>query len=98
VNYPNDFDRAMARKEGRDRPGSDIMIHGKDASIGCLAMGDRAAEELFTLAADAGLTQIRVVLSPVDFRTTELPSPTPPAPPWMTGVYQQVRAALAELR
>ncbi|MEO2243353.1 MAG: hypothetical protein ABGX49_06785 [Candidatus Poseidoniia archaeon] len=28
------------------------MIHGGNASIGCLALGDSAAEELFVLAAD----------------------------------------------
>ena len=70
VNYPNDFDRRMAREEGRSNLGGDIMIHGSDVSIGCLAMGDEAIEELFILAADTGLQGISVVLSPYDFRKT----------------------------
>lgn len=54
LNYPNDFDRRMAAADGRDNPGSDIYIHGGSASVGCLAMGDPAIEELFTLVEDSG--------------------------------------------
>lgn len=68
VNYPNAFDREQARKEQRINLGGDIMIHGKDKSIGCLAMGDEGAEDLFVLAADTGIKHITVILSPVDFR------------------------------
>ncbi len=53
VNYPNDFDRSKATADNRDRMGGDIMIHGNAVSIGCLAMGDPAAEDLFVLAAQA---------------------------------------------
>ena len=45
------------------------MIHGSSVSVGCLAMGDPAIEELFVLAAETGLENIKVILSPVDFRT-----------------------------
>ena len=44
LNYPNEFDLLHARREGRSAPGSDILIHGKAASSGCLAMGDEAIE------------------------------------------------------
>lgn len=40
VNYPNAFDQEQAQHEGRTDLGSDIMIHGSNASVGCLAMGD----------------------------------------------------------
>ncbi|MEZ5584503.1 MAG: hypothetical protein R3F37_18625 [Candidatus Competibacteraceae bacterium] len=39
LNYPNSFDLHHAANEGRVEPGSNIFIHGKDVSIGCLAMG-----------------------------------------------------------
>ena len=68
VNYSNEFDKRMASKEGRANLGGDIMIHGSDVSIGCLAMGDNAIEEIFILAADTKLENINVVLSPCDFR------------------------------
>jgi hypothetical protein len=47
---PNDFDRARAAEESRDDLGGDITIPGGSGSIGCLAVGDEAAEDLFVLA------------------------------------------------
>lgn len=97
VNYPNEFDLKYAKAEGRTQPGGDIMIHGKSASIGCLAMGDPAIEEIFTLAAETGIDKITVILSPVDFRKRKLPELKEPLPAWTTDLYQQIRAKLAEL-
>lgn len=97
VNYPNAFDREQARKEQRTKLGGDIMIHGKAVSIGCLAMGDEASEDLFVLAADAGLKNITVILSPVDFRTGKTVSSNVKLPPWTTGLYQEIKTRLAEL-
>ena len=95
VNYPNAFDRARALEEGRDNPGSDIMIHGKAASIGCLAVGDEAAEDLFVLAAETGVSQVEVILSPVDFRKRDLPREPVAGPEWVAGLYAEIRKALA---
>ena len=47
LDYPNAFDREMAKRNGRHKLGGDIMIHGSNASVGCLAMGDQAAERSF---------------------------------------------------
>lgn len=68
VNYPNAFDRAIAEKEARTNLGGDIYIHGKDQSVGCLAMGDAAIEELFVLVVEVGKENIEVILAPEDFR------------------------------
>ncbi len=70
VNYPNAEDRARARADGRSLSGlgGDIMIHGGAASIGCLAMGDPAAEDLFVLAARTGLDHLDLVIVPRDLR------------------------------
>lgn len=97
VNYPNAFDKEKARAEGRDHPGSDIMIHGKTCSVGCLAMGDEAAEDLFVLAAETGIENISVILSPVDFRVRQLPLDMPPVPAWTAGLYKQISAELSKL-
>lgn len=97
LNYPNAADRAQAAKEGRTNLGGDIMIHGKAASIGCLAMGDEAAEDLFTLAADVGITNVKVICSPVDFRTRkQLPRDFQPEP-WVMSLYQEISLALHQL-
>ena len=97
VNYPNAFDRAQAAKDGRTQLGGDIMIHGKSASIGCLAMGDEAAEDLFTLAADVGIKNVKVICSPVDFRRRkDLPRDMKPLL-WTMELYQEIAARLAAL-
>jgi len=90
INYPNQADREQARRDGRTQLGGDIMIHGSNVSIGCLAMGDEAAEDIFVLAADTGLKQIRVLLSPVDFRVRRLPQDAP-------SLYQQLAVELKRL-
>jgi hypothetical protein len=98
LGYPNAFDLEQARLDGRDDLGGDIMIHGGAASVGCLAVGDEAAEDLFVLAADAGLTAVTVVISPVDFRkTADVPSPAKDLPPWTASLYQTLKSKLNEL-
>lgn len=95
LDYPNADDRRRGIEDGRDALGSDIMIHGRDCSIGCLAMGDPAAEDLFVLAADAGIENVAVLLCPVDFRVRALPAAMPP---WTADLYATLRARLAALR
>lgn len=96
VNYPNEFDRVQARKEKRTNLGGDIMIHGNAVSIGCLAMGDEAAEDLFVLAADAGVENITVILTPVDFRKRAMPAGATNLPAWTVGLYDQLKRKLHE--
>lgn len=90
INYPNEFDLRHAAAEGRTSPGSDIFIHGREASIGCLAMGDPAIEKLFVLVARTGFENVEVIMAPYDFRTT--PPPLATAPAWLPELY----AAVAE--
>lgn len=97
VNYPNATDLAYAKAENRTNPGSDIMIHGKAVSIGCLAMGDSAAEELFVLAAEAGVKNIQVLLCPYDFRKRQPVAPSG-APDWINGIYAELEAAIRGYR
>jgi murein L,D-transpeptidase YafK len=95
LNYPNAFDKATADAEGRTNLGSDIMIHGADSSIGCLAVGDVATEDLFILAALASKERVRIIVSPVDFRNPEVRMP-PAAQPWIDNLYKSLKAELAE--
>ncbi len=96
LNYPNALDRKYANADGRGNLGGDIMIHGRALSVGCLAMGDEAAEELFLLAAKSGLENARVVISPVDFRVREIPENLDGriAPPWIDELYAILREEL----
>ena len=99
LSYPNDFDRVHAEEEGREPAilGGDIMIHGGSASVGCLAMGDEAAEDLFILAADAGWQDTVIVVSPIDFRNAALPAGYRPSAEWVNQLYAWLRTALATL-
>ena len=96
VDYPNEFDRAQAAKENRGALGGQIMIHGSNGSIGCLAMGDEAAEDLFVLVAEAGRENTEVILSPVDFRRRNVPNDAQ-RPAWIANLYSEIKAALIKL-
>lgn len=95
VNYPNAFDRSMAQQDGRTQLGGDIMIHGNAVSIGCLAMGDAAAEELFVLAALATPARTRIVISPTDFRNGS-GAVTPAQPAWIGTLYDGLKVELQQ--
>ncbi|MBP5319825.1 MAG: hypothetical protein J6334_02470 [Kiritimatiellae bacterium] len=69
VSYPNGFDRAEAKKEGRTDLGGDIMIHGKSATIGCIPIGDDAIEDLFYLVNATGWKKTTVIIAPYDMRS-----------------------------
>jgi hypothetical protein len=95
VDYPNAFDRTMAARDGRTDPGGDIYLHGNCVSIGCLAMGDDAIEELFVLAHDVGLTNMEIIITPADFRDPSVVVDTGGMPRWTSQLYATIRAALA---
>lgn len=46
VNYPNEYDKAMAVK---NNPGGDIFIHGNCVSIGCIPITDEYIKELYVM-------------------------------------------------
>ena len=98
LNYPNGDDRRRAESEGRTDLGADIMIHGGNVSVGCLAMGDEAAEDLFVLVAETGIENVSVILSPVDFRVRDLPQQYSPVPEWVPDLYESIRKELSKRR
>jgi len=93
VDYPNAADLAQAALDRRKRLGGDIFIHGKDLSIGCVAIGDRGIEELFTLVADSGVANTRVILAPVDLRVAGAPV-AQDTPLWVLRLWQSIASAL----
>lgn len=93
LDYPNAFDRAKAAQDGRTTLGSDIMIHGTSASVGCLAMGNEATEDLFVLAALAGKEQVAIIVAPTDFRVSAI-APEGTFPAWIEELYGAIRAEL----
>jgi hypothetical protein len=95
VSYPNDWDRRMAARDARTRLGGDIFIHGNRVSIGCVAIGDPAIEELFTLVAETGRERVKVIIAPNDLRARGAILHEE-APTWVGQLYRTVAAALVE--
>lgn len=90
LNYPNEFDLVHAELDGRTELGSDIFIHGKDASVGCLAVGDAAIRELFVLTAQVGVANVKVVIAPHDPRNYPLEANSEELPPWTSELYAMI--------
>ena len=97
LNYPNEFDLFHAWQEGRAEPGSDIFIHGRAASIGCLAMGDEAIEELFVLTAQVGAENVKVVIAPHDPRAYPLQADSVELPEWTPELYSIISREIEAL-
>ena len=97
VNYPNAFDRKMAKQDGRKDLGGDIMIHGKNVSAGCIAVGDKSAEELFVVAAEVGIRNVKVVIAPTDFRNKEAISVNK-GPNWVPKLYPEIASVMADYK
>ncbi|MFN2424817.1 MAG: murein L,D-transpeptidase family protein [Candidatus Binatia bacterium] len=97
LDYPNAYDQRMAARDRRRKLGSAIMIHGSDRSIGCVAVGDEAAEDLFVIAADSGLAHVSVVIVPRDFRRTGEHELMPGQPTWVHDLYATLDRKLRSL-
>lgn len=67
VDYPS-ADDIKHLPGPRDQMGGDIYIHGNSVSIGCLAMGNEAIEEIFCIVAQVPVTARMIIIAPVDFR------------------------------
>jgi murein L,D-transpeptidase YafK len=89
INYPNEFDLKHAEAEGRDEPGTNIFIHGRAVSIGCLAMGDPAIEQLFALVHATGRENTTVLISPTDPSKNKFVVPSN-TPEWIGDLYQKI--------
>lgn len=94
INYPNDFDRSHALREGRHKLGGDIFIHGKNSSVGCLAIGDNAIEQIFLLSRRVGLQNVELIIAPNDLRKSQAATSYFNQPRWLPELYQKIRYAL----
>lgn len=93
INYPNKFDKSKSELDNHYDMGGDIFIHGKDVTIGCIPIGDRAIEELFYLAENVELGTIKVIISPWDLRVRQ-EFPEIESIDWEDELYEKIKAAL----
>jgi hypothetical protein len=94
INYPNNFDKQKGYQDGRRNLGNNIFIHGKNLSVGCLAVGDLAIDQLFVLARRVGLNHIQIIISPNDLRHRKPSTTTFAQPRWLPELYQQIAESL----
>lgn len=97
IGYPNEFDRARAKEDGRTNLGGDIVIHGPTpGTAGCIALSEEAVEDIFTLVADSGVGNARIILAPRDLRTRAAPKPAKTMP-WFKALYTTISEDLGKL-
>lgn len=94
INYPNNFDRLHASLDGRRTLGGDIFLHGKSSSVGCLAVGDEAIDQLFLLTRRVGLNHVQVIIAPNDLRRSQPATNKFTQPRWLPELYQRIGRAL----
>lgn len=94
INYPNNYDRQKGYQDGRGNLGNNIFIHGKNLSVGCLAVGDLAIDQLFILARRVGLNRMQIIIAPNDMRHKKPSTSTFAQPQWLPELYQQIAESL----
>lgn len=95
INYPNQFDRLHALRDGRTQLGGDIFLHGKNLSVGCLAIGDKAIDQIFTLVRRVGLAHTKVIIAPNDLRVQKPLTSRIAQPHWIDDLYHQISTELS---
>lgn len=98
VGYPNATERKLAEADGRTTLGGDIFLHGGSASIGCIPVGDDAAEEVFLLAATCGVAPGGIVIAPYDMRQGRdaAVERSIQAPAWYPQLLESIHQAMPE--
>ncbi len=94
INYPNSFDMYHAKREGRRRPGNNIFLHGKAESVGCLAVGNEAIDQLFLLIRRVGLNHVKMVIAPNDLRKYSPATDVTTQPRWISQLYASIKTEL----
>ena len=93
LNYPNAFDLKYAARDHRRDLGGNIFIHGNRRSIGCIAIGNYAIQQIFPLVAMVGFHNVKIIIAPVDFRIHK-PIYGRMRPQWLPILYRKIRKAL----
>ena len=96
VSYPNAADRRRAKADGRTNLGGDIMIHGSNATVGCMPIGDDAIEDVFYLVNAVGIKNVSVIIAPYDMRSGRKPELEKSPLQWYNALCDEIELALKE--
>ena len=95
LNYPNSFDRREAQHDHRSELGGNIFIHGARRSIGCIAIGNKAIQQIFPLVYAVGEHHVIVVIAPNDMRK-KLPIMSREHVRWLPSLYTRLKYELKQ--
>jgi len=70
------------------------MIHGSNATIGCVPIGDDAIEDVFYLANAVGIKNVSVVIAPYDMRKGRRPELEKSPLAWYPELCVEIETAL----
>jgi hypothetical protein len=71
------------------------FLHGKDLSVGCLAVGDHAIDQIFTLVRRVGLVHTKVIIAPNDLRHEKPMTSRMTQPRWIDELYREISTELS---
>ncbi len=91
VGYPNSTDIKNSKISVKEM-GGDIFVHGRSVSIGCIAIGDKAIEDLFCLVARVPVNKRKIIITPVDFRIVK--NYLHDEEEWVNQVYESIKEEL----
>lgn len=94
ISYPNDFDKSKSKLGSVSKMGGDIFIHGEDVTIGCIPIGNEGIEEVFLLTEKAFNNEIKVIVSPRDFRKNKV-FPSIEKIDWENELYEIIQKELS---
>lgn len=95
LDYPNKYDKREANHDHRHHLGGEIFIHGDRRSVGCIALGNRAIEQLFPLVYAVGEHHVTVVIAPNDLRKT-IPLKSQEHVLWLPDLYARLQRELKQ--
>jgi murein L,D-transpeptidase YafK len=67
INYPNKSDSILS---SYPKKGGEIYFHGKCVSVGCIAIGDKAIDELYTIVSQSVNTSVHIYPVKYDIHVT----------------------------
>ena len=70
------------------------MIHGTNATIGCVPIGDDAIEDVFYLVNAVGIRNVTVIIAPYDMRSGRKPELEKSPLLWYDALCGEIESAL----
>ena len=72
------------------------MIHGTNATIGCVPIGDDAIEDVFYLVNAVGIKKVSVIIAPYDMRSGRKPELEKSQLSWYDTLCGEIESVLKE--